>query len=103
MDPEFPVPEAGFPALFGIVTAIIIIGGIVVVVMAVLNGRKAVQLGHNPLTMQTELQAKLLDSQALAPERTVEVRLAELEELREGGLVSEQEYERARANILDSI
>ncbi|QNO38248.1 hypothetical protein H4J02_04265 [Protaetiibacter sp. SSC-01] len=103
MDPEFPVPEAGFPALFGIVTAIIIIGAIVVVVMALLNARKAVELGHNPLTMQTELQAKILDSQALAPERTVEDRLEELERLRAGGSVDDAEYEAARARILGSI
>lgn len=103
MDINPALPDDGFSTVFGIVTAVIVIGGIVAVVSAVLNARKAVELGHNPLTMQTELQAKVLDSQALAPERSVEERLAELAKLRASGAVDEAEYERARARILGSL
>jgi hypothetical protein len=97
------MPDDGFSTVFGIVAAIVVLGGISAVVVAILNAKKAVDLGHNPLTMQTELQAKVLDSQALAPERTVEERLAELDRLHASGAVDDAEYASTRSRILGSI
>ncbi|MCS0500471.1 SHOCT domain-containing protein [Protaetiibacter mangrovi] len=101
MDPLAPPPE--FSAVFGLVTTVVILGIIGVIVVAIVNAKKAADLGHNPLTMQTELQAKVLDSQALAAERSVEERLAELERLRAAGLIDDAEYEQTRARILGSL
>lgn len=103
MDVNPALPDSAFSAIFGIIATLIAIGAIIAIVSAILNAKKAVDLGHNPLTMQTELQAKVLDSQALAPERSVEQRLAELDRLRASGAIDDAEHTAARARILGSL
>lgn len=103
MDVNPVMPDAGFSTVFAIVATIIAIGGIFAIVAAIMNAKKAIDLGHNPLTMQTELQAKVLDSRALAPERSVEERLAELDRLRASGAIDEAEHAATRSRILGSL
>jgi hypothetical protein len=87
-------------AMFAIVPAII---GVVFVVVLASIVYKAVHLasrGVNPLTVQEDLAARALQSQALQPARTKEQRLDELDELRALGRISEEELQAARARIL---
>lgn len=91
-----------FPILFVIVAAIIAVVVVVIVVQAVATARRVRQAGHNPLTLQADLATKLLDSEALSPERSTEERLGELDRLRDSRVISGDEYEVARARVLAS-
>ena len=64
------------------------------------NAAKARELGHDPLTMQTELAARAMDSGLLAPQKSLEARLAELDDLRARGVITAEEHAKARADAL---
>jgi hypothetical protein len=71
-----------------------------VIVSIVRNASRARQSGLNPLTLQTDLVAKVMNSEMLAPERPIAERLAELDTLFAAGTISEAEHAAARARIL---
>lgn len=89
-----------FPIIFVIIAAFIAIVFVVVIVQVVANIRRVRQSGHDPLTLQADLATRLLDSEALSPERSTEERLAELERLRTAEAISGDEYREARARVL---
>ncbi|MGN6272501.1 MAG: SHOCT domain-containing protein [Protaetiibacter sp.] len=91
---------AGFVVFFGLVVLFIVAVVVVMIVMISRNAAKARQLGHDPLTMQTELAARAMDSGLLAPQKSLEARLAELDELRARGVISAEEHAKARADTL---
>ena len=98
-----PLTPDAFSVVFGLVVVVVVLGFGFVIFSIVRNAQKASELGHDPLTMQTELAAKALDSQALAPARTVEQRLAEVDALLAAGTISTDEHTAARARILGTI
>ena len=98
-----PLTPDAFSAIFGLVVVIVVFGFGFVIFSIVRNARKAAELGHDPITMQTELAAKALDSQALAPARTLEQRLAEVDALLAAGTISPDEHAAARARILGTL
>ena len=103
MDVNPLMPDAGFSAIFGVVVVIVLLGFGFVIFSIIRNAQKARQLGHDPITMQTELAARAIDSQALAPARTVEQRLAEVDALLASGAITADEHAAARSRILGSI
>lgn len=74
----------------------LIVGGI----LLILNWKKAADAGINPLTMETEAMATLIKSKALAQEKSLEERLAELDALHAKGTISAAELAAARAEAL---
>ena len=90
----------GFATFFGIVVLFIIAVAVVMVVMISRNAAKARELGHDPLTMQTELAARAMDAELLAPRPSLEARLAELDELHARGVITADEHAKARAEAL---
>jgi hypothetical protein len=74
----------------------LIVGGIV----TLMNWKKAADAGVNPLTMETEAMTTLINSKALASEKTLEERLAELDALHAKGTISAAELSTARAEVL---
>lgn len=99
MDDGFP-SDSSFDAMFTIfpiLFVIMLIGGIVFTLM---NWKKAADAGVNPLTMETEAMTTLIKSKALATEKSIEERLAELEALHAKGTISSAELSAARAEVL---
>jgi heme/copper-type cytochrome/quinol oxidase subunit 1 len=86
--------------MFTLVPVVIGIGFVVAIVVAVINWKKAADAGVNPLTMQTEAMTTFIKSKALAPERSIEERLAELDALHAKGTISAAELATARAEVL---
>ena len=87
----------GFFILFGI----LFVGILAFIIIAIVrNAQKARQAGYDPLTMQTELTTKAMSSELLQPAKTVEQRLAELDDLRARGVITDEERDAARAEIL---
>jgi hypothetical protein len=89
-----------FPILFVIVGAVIAVVIVVIVVQVVANARRVRQGGHNPLTLQADLANRLLDSEALSPEKSTDQRLAELDRLHQARVITGEEYRTARARVL---
>lgn len=91
---------AGFFIFFGF--AVVFIVGVLVAMVVIIsrNAAKARALGHDPVTMQTELAARAMDSGLLAPAKSLEERLAELDGLRARGVITAEEHAKARADAL---
>ena len=104
MYPE-PVNPAmpGFDSIFVVVLVIIVIGVVTGIILTVRNASKAVQAGQNPLTVEYDLALKALSSEALAPERSSEEKLEEIERLFAAGTISADERATARLRVLGSI
>ena len=101
-DPVNPyLPD--FDAAFGIVFALVVIGGLIALAIFIRNASKAVEAGQNPLTVDYDLSLKALKSDVLAPERSTEEKLAEIERLFAAGTITADEREAARLRILGSI
>jgi len=91
---------AGFVVFFALVVLFIVAVVVAMIVMISRNAAKARELGHDPLTMQTELTARAMDSSLLAPQKSLEARLAELDDLRARGVITAEEHAKARADTL---
>ncbi|WP_052226489.1 hypothetical protein [Microbacterium mangrovi] len=97
-----------FFALFGIVFVAILIFTVVVAVKRYSAVKRA---GYDPLTVDAQLVTRAMDSELLRPAdaatpaagpapRTIESRLAELDDLFARGVISADERAAARADIL---
>jgi hypothetical protein len=106
MDPNPPdfvgtdVSGADFSGAFGVIFAIVIIAIVVSIILAIVRGARVLDAGHNPLTLETDLALKALDSNALAPTASIEDRLAHLDDLLANGTISKSEHATARAAVL---
>ena len=106
MDPNQPdfggadVSGADFNGAFGVIITIVVIGILVSIILAIVRGARVLNAGHNPLTLQTDLELRALDSNALAPTASVEQRLAHLDDLLAKGTISQSEHATARAAVL---
>ena len=97
-------PESTFLPAFSvgltIVAVIIALGVAFIVVSTVRNVIKVRASGHDPMALQTDLAVTLLDSGALAPDRPLLRRFADL---LAAGTISPEEHSAARARILGSV
>lgn len=97
-------PFSGALGLFGIffvIAALVVAAGFVFVIVAIVrNARKVSASGQDPLTLQSDLAVRAMNSQLLAPGASTEARLAEVDDLRSRGVISAEEHTAARAKIL---
>ncbi|MEF9982883.1 MAG: SHOCT domain-containing protein, partial [Glutamicibacter sp.] len=93
VDTVFSVGTPLFAMLF-----IAVIG--LIIFVAVRNYRKAKSAGFDPLTLETELMARAANSAMLAPEKSLEDKLAELDSLHSRGIITRDEYLQARRDAL---
>lgn len=96
---DFP-DEGAFNVIFGVGAVVVALGFVAVIVLAIVNFRRVRNSGHNPFTLEADLATRALDSRLLAPSRSVEDRLRELEGLRDRAVITPEEYTAARADIL---
>ncbi len=89
-----------FGVLFGIVSAFIGLGFVAIVVTIVVRSSRMAKRGQNPFTMQEDLAYQAMRSQTLAPAKSLEQRLAELDDLHARGVISDEEHRAARAEAL---
>ncbi|PZF55564.1 hypothetical protein DEJ23_11685 [Curtobacterium sp. MCSS17_008] len=78
----------------------VLLGIVAIVVVTVLRARRMAARGQNPWTMQEDLAYRAMQSQGLAPTKTLEQRLAELDDLHRRGVISDDEHRGARAEAL---
>jgi hypothetical protein len=99
--------DTGFPALVGIGFAVFAVFFVVVlaliVVSAVKRYRAAKAAGLDPFAADVQVMGKVHDSALLAPERSIQERLAEVDELARSGSISAAERDAARARILGTL
>ena len=108
-DPEvLDVPDAG--QMPGTVVIGLIVFGLffvfvvmLMVVSATKRYRAAKDAGLDPFAGDIQLMGAAKDSQLLAPERSVEERLAEVDGLLAAGTISQDEHDAARARIISSL
>ena len=92
--------STAFPIVFVVIAVFIAAVFIFVIVTLVRNVGKAKRHGIDPFTAQTDIAAKLLNSDLLtsAPGKTE--RLAELDALLAAGTINADEHKAARAAVL---
>jgi hypothetical protein len=95
-------PPGWIGAMFVLVP--ILVGcGFLFTVYAVIRNRNALkQAGFDPITAQVQLASRVMSSELLTPQKTLEQRLAELDDLHTRGVISDAEHTRARAQALAS-
>lgn len=108
---------SGFSAVFGLVLVLGIVGAVFGLVIRARKYRILSDAGIDPLTVDAQIAAKVLRSDALAPAAsepavatppaaptlavpTIEQRLIELDGLRARGIISDEEHREARAAVL---
>jgi hypothetical protein len=99
-DTSLDGPPAWFVAAFVVVGVLVLSGFVVTGYLMVRNARVLKRAGVDPFTAQAEIVGRLAHSELLAPAETIEARLAELEDLRQRGLISAEEHTAARAKAL---
>lgn len=90
-----------FPWIFGAMVVIILCGWIITAVMIGRNGRVLRQAGIDPTTAGAQLAVRMIRGQPAAP--SASSRLTELTDLRDRGLITPDEYEGRRAQIIAGI
>jgi hypothetical protein len=98
--PETSIATDVFPLLFVAVCVLIAVGFVATVGLMFRNVRKVRHSGHDPFTLQADLATRALSSSLLAPAKSTEDRLHELDELQHRHVISAAEYVRARERVL---
>ena len=91
---------ASFDLVWSVALGVVALGFVTVVVLVVVNVVRARRKGISPLTSQVDLAARLLQSRALQPDRSLDERLVELDDLAARGVISTDEHREARAAVL---
>ena len=89
--------------LFTLVPAIVVIGFVVVIGTAIYRFFAARREGLDPLAGDIQVMAAAKDSALLAPERSLEERLAEVDALLAAGTITQDEHDAARARIISTL
>ncbi|KJC64036.1 SHOCT domain-containing protein [Agreia bicolorata] len=101
------MPESdmsGFmPIVFWVIGGFIAVVFVYVIVSVFVNASRVRRAGHNPLTLQSDIATKLLDSDALSSQPSVEARLEKIEQLCSAGTISNDEYDAARSRLLAQL
>lgn len=92
--------DGAFTALFTVASVVVGLGFVSVIVTVIVRSTRMAKRGQNPFTLQEDLAYQATRSQALAPSKTLEQRLAELDDLRARGVISDEEHRVARAEAL---
>ena len=71
-----------------------------IIYIAVRNYKATRKAGFDPFTLQTDVATRLARSQMLAPKKTTEQKLSELDDLLTRGIISREEYTQARSQAL---
>lgn len=101
---DFGSMPTAFVWFFGATVALMVCIVVLAAVTAVRNRRVLRQAGVDPSTVGSQLAVRYLRGQTGRPEvRSAPDRLAELTDLRDRGLITPDEYQARRTQILDSI
>lgn len=92
--------ESAFPFFFGAIVVLAVVSLVVRGIIWLSNYNAAASRGEDYFTLETDLQVQALQSRTLGAERTIEERLAEIEDLAERGVIDAGERAAARAKIL---
>ncbi|CAM3916701.1 hypothetical protein ACXYTP_19605 [Tsukamurella ocularis] len=102
--PQVTVESPGIPGFFiaGMVIFAVFFVSILtlIIVTGVKNYRAAKEKGQDIFTLETDLQVQALQSRVLGAERSIEERLAEIDDLARRGVIDADERATARAKIL---
>jgi hypothetical protein len=101
----FSALSAAFPVIFTVVFLIVVAGFAFTIYSVVRNAKKVSDSGHDPITLQSDLAIKVLESDLLAGSGTatagsIEERLRAVDDLFERKVISEPEHAAARAAII---
>jgi hypothetical protein len=99
-DPTAPGQDSLFGAGFAVVATLVVLLFAVTIGLAIYRAARLARQGVNPLTLETDLAAKALRSDALRRSPSKAERLAELDVLEANGTISSAERDAARARIL---
>jgi len=89
-----------FGILWGVGAVVIGLGFVAIVVTIIVRSARMAKRGQNPFTVQEDLAYQAVQSRTLAPEKSLEQRLAELDDLHTRGVISDDEHRAARAEAL---
>jgi hypothetical protein len=88
-------------AVFFLLFGVLFVGILVFMVVAATRSKRALEAGGlDPLAAEAQLAARAANSGLLAPPRSLEARLAELDDLAARGVISAEELATARAKTL---
>lgn len=99
-DPSMP-GMALFGVVFAIVLTLVVAVFVLIIGSAIYRGVRLRRQGVNPLTLESDLAVKVLNSDMLRRTPSKAERLAELDVLAANGTISAAERETARARILE--
>jgi hypothetical protein len=87
--------------VFFLLVGVLFVGFLVFLVVAGVRNKRALEAGGlDPLAAEAQLAARAANSGLLAPRRSLEERLGELDDLRARGVISAEELATARAKAL---
>jgi uncharacterized membrane protein len=89
-----------FGALFGVVAVVIGLGIVSTIVLTIYRAKRMADRGQNPLTVQEDIAYQAMQSRTLAADKSLEQRLAELDDLHRRGVITDDEHRAARAEAL---
>ncbi|MFC8732745.1 hypothetical protein ACFT5B_09825 [Luteimicrobium sp. NPDC057192] len=95
-----PLLPSAYDAIFSVVLVVIVLTAVLIVVLAVLRAVRLRKAGIDPLSTEGELTAHALRGDLPTAARTLEARLAELDELARRGLITADEHATARRDLL---
>ena len=100
MEPGFGDFPPFFLIMFGVVATFIVVVLVMGVVSAVRSRKVLRDAGLDPLAAHAQIAARLAHGPLGAQEKSLEQRLAELDDLHRRGVISSTEHEAARAEAL---
>jgi hypothetical protein len=95
-----PINDGTFTIFFTVFIVLFVAAVIVIVITVVRNIGKARRSGLDPLTMQTDLAARVMNSDLLAAEKPLAEKLEDVDALLARGAITQEEHATARAAIL---
>lgn len=97
---EFGLFDSVFMLAIGLFLVLIVAGVVFTVYAAARRKRALERAGLDPYAADIQVMAKMANSSMLAPQQNLAARLAELDDLRGQGIISEEEHAKARAAAL---
>ena len=94
---------AGMGVLSAIFGVLLVAAVGLIIYSAVRRARAARAAGLDPFAGDIQLMGAAKESRLLAPERSMEERLAEVDALLAAGAISQDEHDAARARIISSL
>ena len=95
-----PLSLTDIPFPFNLLLSFILIVWVSVFVTKILSLRKLQKSGVSPITPAADIAGRLANSEMLAPAKSLEDRLANLDELLANGTISKEEHAAARINVI---